>query len=827
MRRTFALALPLLALACSLEEPPIVPARISRNVGGFAIAIANADRLVISASDGRALLDGLNPGPVVGDAAPLVGFAVRDRTTSYEMKFGSFKPTEHDGGPWRVASALGFSASDSSIDVRDASGRSLAKLTLASPDEGHLSIALEPGEGTERRFSWGFLCDERDHFMGFGAQSFDVDHRGQTIPTFVQEQGIGKTESDDYDGAWFLEGRKHASQIPIAEYLSRRGYALVAETPRRSIFALCSESAEAARIEVDLPAKIHVFDGPSPSKALERASLSFGRPRMPPRVAFAPWNDAVGGSKAVRAVAAALRDAKVPSSVIWSEDWRGGELKASGNYTLKEEWEVDTTLYPDFPQLANDLHDSGFDFHVYFNSFVYEGSKAWTETQPKGYLVKNADGSDYVFLGAKFTNTGLLDLDNPDARAWAVDKMRKAIALGADGWMNDYAEWLPTDGKTAAGPSLERHNEYPVLWQQTAREAIDGVNDGHERLFFSRSGWLGSPALADVVWAGDQRTDMERDDGLPTVLPIGIGCGIVGLSTFGHDIAGYQSATNAPSNKEVFFRWTELGALSPVMRTHHGTVPAKEWSWSRDAETIAHFRRYATLHMALVPFFEGLAKNASRTGLPIWHGLALDFPEDDAAWPVTDQVLVGGRLLVAPVMTPGAVSRDVYFPASRWFPWESGASFEGPVHRSVDAPLGEIPLYARAGTIVPMYPDGVMTLVRGSAAVPGPESVGDDRVVRVFLGDAGSFEEASGLRYSLDHLADASGALSYRFAGADLQNCATMGASGCVAVADASSAVVHVSGPGVLEVVAGGVTTDRLRVEGGANTRKISLFVRR
>ena len=126
-----------------------------------------------------------------------------------------------------------------------------------------------------------------------------------------------------------------------------------------------------------------------------------------------------------------------------------------------------------------------------------------------------------------------------------------------------------------------------------------------------------------------------------------------------------------------------------------------------------------------------------------------------------------------------------------------------------------------------MYPDGVMTLVRGSAAVPGPESVGDDRVVRVFLGDAGSFEEASGLRYFLDHLADASGVLSYRFAGADLQNCATMGASGCVAVADASRAVVHVSGPGVLEVVAGGVTTDRLRVEGGANTRKISLFVRR
>ena len=82
--------------------------------------------------------------------------------------------------------------------------------------------------------------------------------------------------------------------------------------------------------------------------------------------------------------------------------------------------------------------------------------------------------------------------------------------------------------------------------------------DAASKLFFVRSGWFGTPALADVFWAGDQRTDFEPDDGLPTILPIGIGVGLSGISTYGHDIAGYQSASNPPSTKELFFRWTSL-----------------------------------------------------------------------------------------------------------------------------------------------------------------------------------------------------------------------------------------------------------------------------
>ncbi|MEP7119960.1 MAG: TIM-barrel domain-containing protein [Byssovorax sp.] len=817
-----------IALAgCGSESPPTPapsPVKIAVD-GGFTAELVDTDRLVIASADGRVLLDGLPPGAVADKAPPLVGFAVRDVTTTYEMQVGSFKPSTTYGGPWRPASHL-VNAGKGALDLTGDDGRVLAHVVLTAPTPGHLVAELTPGEGPERRISWGFTCNDDDHFAGFGAQSLDVDHRGFTVPTFVSEQGVGKSDSDGYAANWFVVGTRHASQVPIPEYLSRRGYLLLAETDHRAVFALCSEGdKKAARLELDLPVKVHVFDGPAPALSLDRATSAFGRPRMPPRVAFAPWMDGIYGSANVRAVAKKLRDNTIPSSVIWTEDWRGGEQSGDA-YRLKEEWEVDTTLYPDLPALSKDLHTAGFDFFVYFNPFVYKTSKAWPETAPKGWLVQSTDGTPYTFTGAKFTDCGLIDLDNPQARDWAVKKMQAAIALGADGWMNDFAEWLPTDGKTAKGPSEARHNLYPVLWQETARAAIDGVTDGQERLFFGRSGWIGTPALADVIWAGDQRTDFEKDDGMPTVLPIGIGLGIVGISTYGHDIGGYQSSTNSTSTKELFFRWTELGAWSPVMRTHHGTAPKLEWTWDKDPETIDHFRRYTRLHTALVPYLESLGKTASESGLPIWRGLMLGYPDDAAVWPITDEVMIGDGVLLAPVMTEAAISRAVYLPKGRWYPWAGGAAIDGEATVMASAPVAEIPVYARPGAIVPMYPDGVMTLVHGSAAVPDASSVGDDRVVALFLGAAGDFHEASGLQYTIEHIADGSGAVTATWQGAALSACAAIPKAPCL-TATADGATANVTGPGSLAVTLGGTLAAKITVAGGAAARKLTLLVRR
>ncbi|HEY3822731.1 MAG TPA: TIM-barrel domain-containing protein [Polyangiaceae bacterium] len=848
MRAPLALAATVVVIVaggCGSRRAPGTPP-VSLSAGVFTVTVApDTASLSVVGPNGAPLLDGIPSSNAVGtpqsmndDAPPMTGFAVRDLGTTTQMSFGSFSMADDTTQPWQVVTRATASASGG-VDLFTADGTRVASLAVSQGDDAdNLVVAVTPGDGAppassdptapRRRLSWGFGCTATDQFAGFGAQTWGVDARGETIPVWVEEEGVGKDlTTDDPTGAWFLVGRRHSAYMPLPEFLSSRGYVAVADTVAKSTFALCSEESDVARMELELPVKVHLFFGPDPHDALSRATAHFGRPRVPPAFAFAPWNDAIFGSENVRRVAAKLRDVGAPSSVIWTEDWRGGSWGACGVspgmncYTLDEEWEVDRTLYPDFEEVADYLHGGGFKWLVYFNSFVEQDSKAWPETAPNGYLIQSTPGTPYTFTDAKFKPASMVDLTNPAAAAWAAGKMSAAIALGADGWMGDYGEWLPTDAVLAAGLGLDQHDAYPVLWQKAQRQALDAAiaADGVERLSFVRSGWLGTPQLADVFWAGDQRTDFEVDDGLPIVLPIGIGVGLSGVSTFGSDVAGYQSATNPTSTKELFFRWTELGAWSPVMRTHHGTEPDLEWSWESDDDSTAQWVRYAKLHMSLAPTLRGLAQAAHDTGISIWRPLAVEFPGDAPSWPVADEVMLGPGVLVAPVQAAGATSRSVYLPPGTWFPWSGGASVQGGATVTAQAPVTEIPVYALAGTLVSTYPDGVETLTVEPALAANASSVADDRVVYAFAGGSGQLAEAP----------DAGG-LSYRLAvastgpatwnGAPLAACDASPVAPCAAEAT-GQVTAYVVGPGTL--VAGG---SMLTCSGGASTRALTLIVR-
>jgi len=819
---------PIVCAACSSSSGSTPPPPIDATFGKLHVSLApGSARLTISGPDGAPLVEGIDASDEVGapqsandDAPPMTGFAVRDVATSYQMQYGSFKIVDTPSAAWRVARSAKWSGASGPIDLVDGAGRVASIAFSQGLDDGHLIADVTPGDGPERRFSWGFRCNASDHFAGFGAQTWGVDARKETIPIFVTEEGIGKDlATDDPRAGWPLVGRRHSTGMPLPEFLSRRGFMAVAETNRLATFALCSERDDVARMELALPTRVHFFFGPSPKEAIGRMTAKFGRARVPPAFAFAPWNDAIFSSASVRAIAKKIRDNKIPSSVIWTEDWRGGEF-IGDRYALKEEYDVDRTLYPDFEAVAQELHAAGFKWLVYFNTFVEQTSKAWPDAAPNGYLIKGADGMPYLFEDAKFTQASLLDLTNKSAVDWLVGKMKAAIALGADGWMGDYSEWLPTDATLAGGSGLDLHDQYPRLWQEAQRRALDEAfaTDKVERLSFVRSGWLGSAPLVDVWWPGDQRTSFQADDGMPNVVPMGIGAGLGGISTYGSDIGGYQNSLSPATTKELFFRWTELGAWSPVMRTHHGSSPKLNWNFQSDDETLAHWARYAKLHVALAPYFRALAQEAHDSGVSIWRALAVEFPDDEKAWPVADEVMVGANVLIAPVQTEGATSRDVYLPAGTWFPWSGGASV-GAGMSTVPVALGEIAVYARAGAIVPAYPDGVETLTVEASSVPNAASAKDDRVLYVFAGARGAFTESpdtGGLAYTLD----AGGGTDVQWNGAPLAACASPAVAPCVVSGD-HVVTAHVVGPGVL-----GTPSAKLTVTGGSATRALTIVVR-
>lgn len=680
-------------------------------------------------------------------------FGFRSVRTNFETQYGAFRITETPAGDFRTGQAL----EDVEVDgerltavVVDEAQEPLADLTLELVGESLRLLVTNQGEANQAFVS---LRSDGGPILGFGAQTHDVDHRGQIVPVFVSEQGIGKVDTDVPAEVWFLVGTRHSSYLPVPTFLAPRAeasYGVHATTLRRSRFDLGATDPERLEVQVGEGTLELLFSpGPTPLDVVRQQTAQLGRIRTPPDWTFGVWMEAIGGTEAVRAEALALRAAQIPVSALWSEDWRGGERNGR-DYILEEDWRADPVLYAGLPTLLDELHRNGLKWQSYFNTFVVEGVDVAEHLAP--HLVKTPRGEPLQFDGNTFEPTGLADLFTEQNRQAVRAELLAALNAGHDGWMADFAEWYPADKKDVTpsdGSDPEvAHQRYPVAWAEVNQEAL--LASGRDDVvIFHRSGYSGSQGQAQVVWAGDQRTDFQPDDGLPTVVPIMLGLSVTGFPIVTHDIGGYASATNPPTTKELFFRWTSLGALSPVMRTHHGRSAFANWRWSSDAETVAHFRRWAELHTRLWPFFAGLGRAAVEAGAPLLRPMAFADPGDPRLVGVKDQFLIGDALLVAPVVTASTSQRAVILPKGRWFPFDGGEAIEGGGQHQAAAPLTELPIFARAGAIVPTLPPGVMSLV-ANEEVPDLQDDRGAREIWVWLGANGAVVDAGGGRYRLE-----------------------------------------------------------------------------
>jgi alpha-D-xyloside xylohydrolase/alpha-glucosidase len=709
-------------------------------------------RIQIRRADGTVILDGIAAAPVPSGQPPLTGAAFRTVQADWTELYGNFQVNENPADWSGVPRFHDVQTAPDGVRFSLDGGGSGAVLRVA---DGTLQVTLSrPGVN---RASAAFACAPDERFLGFGAMPMDVEHRGSTVPLLVSEQGIGRVAGNDQTGDWFLRGTEHQTYFPVPFFVSSRNYGVRGDTTYKSIYSMCSESDSMWRVEAwEGTVSFKLLYGTDPVDVIRLHAVLDGVPPIPPAFVFAPWNDAIRGSANVRAVAQTLRQNAIPSSVIWTEDWAGGIANGT-EYHLPYNWNVDRTLYPDAEQVASDLHASGFKWLAYFNTFVRPDGDHWNPD----YVIHQSDGTPYVMDGIPFgTHTSMVDLSNPDAAAWMGRSMDAALALGFDGWMADYGEWLPMDAQLADGSDPESaHTLYPVAWQSLSSRVIEArAGDGVDRIAFVRSGYTGSQPIAhQVVWGGDQTTDFDPGDGLASTVPIGLGLGVSGMPYYGSDVGGYttvEATGHPPTTKELFFRWSALNALTPILRTHHQTNPDLEWRFDSDAETLAHWKRWATLHMQLYPYLRAAASTASTQGTPLMRQLALGFPGDPMAWTTADQFLLGPSLLVAPVLSMGATSRSVYFPAGHWVPLFGSspqAAVDGPTTLDVAVPLGELPVYALPGAVLAMLPPDVLTLT-------GP--VPPARRVLAVAGGNGSFSEADGASYVIASNATPSAAVT-------------------------------------------------------------------
>jgi alpha-glucosidase (family GH31 glycosyl hydrolase) len=255
----------------------------------------------------------------------------------------------------------------------------------------------------------------------------------------------------------------------------------------------------------------------------------------------------------------------------------------------------------------------------------------------------------------------------------------------------------------------QMHNAYPPEFQSILARVVRAERRARGWLI-ARAAYTGTPRWA-MTWGGDTAsrqqsaivpeqpdTGPSTDLGLRSVLISLQRAAFMGIPYWGSDIGGYSSFID----RDLFARWIEVGAASPLMR-FHGKGPRSPWAMptdpADDPEMLTIYRRYITLHHRLAPTLHELAAQSHRTGAPIVRPLAYDHPEDPRAQNLIDEWKIGPDLLAAPVWQTGVRSRVVHLPAGTWVDfWDRTRTLTGPAEVDETVPLDRLPLYVRSGS---------------------------------------------------------------------------------------------------------------------------------
>jgi len=662
--------------------------------GGGSFALSDGTRLEVDGEGAIAIARADGSAVTTLAGAP----ALRTFTQTARMTLGMYTFTRRD----EVTHPLFFER------VEETGGEVRAR--YVDPRGGAMVVAISVGAASERttlRFEpegltsdavlLPFACDADATFLGFGEQYGAIDQRGEDFELFVSEQGIGRNPALPRGIA---NGDEHTSYFPMPYWLDLRGFGVLVDAEVRMHADLCASEPDRATVEVESREafEVHLFHGPEPMEVITQLGDLVGRPARPPSWAFSPWIGIQGGRDSVLAERDRLTAEGVPFSALWAQDWSGRREFTPGRFGVDYRWVPDETLYPDLEGMIDELHADGIRFLAYANPFVVTANLHFDPMAARGLLIDDPMGDPYVFTSV-LTMSSIPDFTRDETYAYVegfLGTMTRPTAmggLGIDGWMADFGEWIPPDARFADGTDgMARHQGYPRAWHRASRESFERERPDGDWAMFTRSGWTRSHDTVQIVWIGDQEADWSEHDGLPTVLPAMLNLGLSGIPFVTHDVAGFSGG---PSTKELFLRWTELGAFTPIMRTHEGLMRTANWRWSSDAETIAHFRRFARIHEALGPELARLADDAATTSRPMLRPLALAYPDDSGSRAITDEMLLGADLLIAPVVEEGVTRTSVYLPPGTWFHVWTGDRFEGPRSIEIDCPLGSPPVFSR------------------------------------------------------------------------------------------------------------------------------------
>jgi alpha-glucosidase len=497
--------------------------------------------------------------------------------------------------------------------------------------------------------------------------------------------------------------------ISIPVYMARHpqgDYLVFYENTHDGVFSFGGQDIPASEsfAEVNFAGgmlRYYFIPGP-PERALDRYTQLTGRPPLPPRWSLG-YHQSRWGYKStadVRRIAAQYLEQDFPLSAIHLD------IDYMDNYKVLT---VDEERFPDLGALAGELAAQNVRLVTILDVGIKRDSNfpLYQEGKQRGAFLTTPDGKivhSLVWPGW----CAYPDFSDPKVRDWWAEKYALLLDAGVAGIWHDMNEpsaivaWgrpsLPFATRyNMAGRGADHHeagNLYALLMNQTGYQALEAYHPDQRAWLLTRSGWASLQRYA-WTWTGDTESTWEA---LRQTVATILGLGISGIPYTGPDIGGFSGDPDA----ELYLRWFQMGTFLPFFRVHSsvGTPPREPWTFGEPYTSI--IREFLKLRYRLIPYLYTLAWEAHQRGCPFVRPLFWEFCDDPSLSAVEDAFMVGDALMVAPIFNMGQRTRSVVLPNGKWYSIWDGSQYTGPGTVEISAPIEQIPVLVRAGTVLPM-----------------------------------------------------------------------------------------------------------------------------
>ena len=610
---------------------------------------------------------------------------------------GTLSLTERD-----IAKFFNGSTPGADIKIGTTEGKKLLEMTgwsMSVPNykDGNAGILHDRRPTDDEFYQVGatFVSPDDEHYYGLGQnQEGYLDHRGHRIECWHNYTATG------------------APSICVPFMVTNYGYGILWDNPSKTTIEPGFNEQTKWASEVGDRVSYFVIAGKNFDEIYSGYRLLTGTTPMLPKAAygFVQCKQRYITQEEMLNVGKGYRERHLPLDVLVL-DWFYYDTMGQLNFV--------PSRFPDPSAMNKQLHDMGIQTMISVWPRFTKQSRFYDTILKNGWFEHLADGTPTN--GLPYDRAGSdIDTSNPEAAKWYWGIIRDNIlSKGFDSlWMDETEPDLPPNGSYFhAGPGTEYFNIYPLVHTSAI---YDGFRRDikHRALILSRDAYLGSQRNGTMVWSSDIYPTW---DAYKRQIPTGLDFTASGMTYWTNDVGGWQylPAVHHPAHPplldpsdardnvggyddypELYTRWFEYGTFLPIMRTHGSRKYNEVWSYGKQAEPI--LEKYLKLRYELMPYIYSLGYNTYKTGAPFMRALFMDFPNDPKVADIGDEYMFGPAFLVAPVTEQGATVKNVYLPAGTdWYDFWTNQRYPGGQIAKVDAPIDRIPLFVRAGSIIP------------------------------------------------------------------------------------------------------------------------------